>query len=123
MDRERVIVYIDENTDDGMMWEELNQEGQMQVSVYDEEYEYDVVYHHSIIVKSLQEHLADYTKQLRKEVVQEIKAEFDTSGFNKIDASLYPPTEEAMWIGKGFNACKERLFNKLDQIQGETNGV
>jgi len=123
MDRERVIVYIDENTDDGMMWEELNQEGQMQVSVYDEEYEYDVEYHHSIIVKSLQEHLADYTKQLRKEVVQEIKAEFDTSGFNKIDASLYPPTEEAMWIGKGFNACKERLFNKLDQIQGETNGV
>ena len=63
--------------------------------------------------------LADYTKQVRKEVCEQIKAEFDTSGFNKIDASLYPPTEEAMWIGKGFNACKERLFNKLDQIQGE----
>lgn len=63
--------------------------------------------------------LSDYTKQVRKEVCEQIKAEFDTSGFNKIGASLYPPTEEAMWIGKGFNACKERLFNKLDQIQGE----
>lgn len=63
--------------------------------------------------------LADYTKQVRKEVCEQIKAEFDTSGFNKISASLYPPTEEAMWIGKGFNACKERLFNKLDQIQGD----
>lgn len=62
MDRERVIVYIDENTDDGMMREELNQEGQMQVSVYDEELEYDVEYNHSIVVKSLQEHLIDYTK-------------------------------------------------------------
>jgi hypothetical protein len=73
MSKERVIVYIDENTDDGMMWEELNQEGQMQVSVYDEEYEYDVEYHHSIIVKSLQEYLSDYTKQVRKEVCEEIK--------------------------------------------------
>lgn len=69
MDRERVIVYIDENTDDGMMWEELNQEGQMQVSVYDEELEYDVEYNHSIVVKSLQEYLSDYTKQVRKEVL------------------------------------------------------
>ena len=65
--------------------------------------------------------IADYTKQVRKEVCEQIKAEFDTSGFTKIDASLYPPTEEAMWIGKGFNACKERLFKKLNQIQGETD--
>lgn len=64
MARKRVIVYIDENTDDGMMFEELNQEGQMQVSVYDEELEYDVEYSHSIVVKSLQEYLADYTKQV-----------------------------------------------------------
>ena len=73
MDRERVIVYIDENTDDGMMWEELNQEGKMQVSVYDEELEYDIEYSHSIVVKSLQDHLADYTKQVRKEVLQEVR--------------------------------------------------
>lgn len=63
--------------------------------------------------------LADYTKQVRKEVCEQIKAEFDTSGFNKIDANLYPPREEAMWIGKGFKACEERLFKKLEQIQGE----
>lgn len=63
--------------------------------------------------------LAEHDKQVRKEVCEQIKAEFDTSGFNKIGASLYPPTEEAMWIGKGFNACKERLFNKLNQIQGD----
>ena len=79
-----------------------------------------LVYYTDYIPKECPLHsLADHTKQVRKEVCEQIKAEFDTSGFNKIDASLYPPTEEAMWIGKGFNACKERLFNKLDQIQGE----
>lgn len=77
MDRGRVIVYIDENIDDGMMREELNQEGQMQVSVYDEELEYDVEYSHSIVIKSLQEHLTDYTKQVREEVVEEIQENFD----------------------------------------------
>lgn len=76
MDRERVIVYIDENTDDGMMWEELNQEGQMQVSVYDEELEYDVEYSHSIVVKSLQEHLADYTKQVINNTFDKINSEY-----------------------------------------------
>lgn len=64
--------------------------------------------------------LSDYTKQVRKEVVQEIKAEFDTSDSNHIDEKLYPPTQEAILIGKGFNSCKERLFKKLDRIQGET---
>lgn len=77
MDRERVIVYIDENTDDGMMWEELNQNGQMQVSVYDEELEYDVEYSHSIVVKSLQEYLAEHDKQVRKEVCEEIFRDFN----------------------------------------------
>ena len=72
MKEERVIVYIDENTDDGMMWEELNQKGQMQISVYDEEFESWSEYQHSIVVKSLQEHLTDYTKQVRKEVVDKV---------------------------------------------------
>lgn len=63
-----------------------------------------------------------YTKQVRKEVCDEIKAEFDTSNTNHIDEKLYPPTQEAILIGKGFKACKERLFEKLDKIeQGETN--
>ena len=70
-------------------------------------------------LEEIAESLSDYANQVRNEVCEQIKAEFDTSGFNKIGASLYPPTEEAMWIGKGFNACKERLFNKLDQIQGD----
>lgn len=65
--------------------------------------------------------LSDYTKQVRKEVCEEIKAEFDTSNANQIDEKLYPPTQEAILIGKGFKACKERLFKKLDKIeQGET---
>ena len=65
--------------------------------------------------------ITDYTKQVRKEVCEEIKAEFDTSNANQIDEKLYPPTQEAILIGKGFKACKERLFKKLDKIeQGET---
>jgi hypothetical protein len=104
MSKERVIVYIDENTDDGMMWEELNQEGQMQVSVYDEEYEYDVEYHHSIIVKSLQEYLSDYTKQVRKEVCEEIRNKLKENGL------LYT------WKGEPKYKTMEEL---LDQIQGE----
>lgn len=64
--------------------------------------------------------LSDYTKQVRKEVVQEIMTEFDTSNMNQIDEKLYPPTQEAILIGKGFKACKDRLFKKLDEIeQGE----
>lgn len=74
MDRERVIVYIDENTDDGMMWEELNQEGQMQISVYDEELEYDVEYSHSIVVKSLQEYLAEHDNQIISAFVYSAKS-------------------------------------------------
>lgn len=65
--------------------------------------------------------LSDYTKQVRKEVVQEIMTEFDTSNMNQIDEKLYPPTQEAILIGKGFKTCKDRLFKKLDEIeQGET---
>lgn len=119
MDRERVIVYIDENTDDGMMWEELNQEGQMQVLVYDEEYEYDVEYHHSIKVKSLQEYLAEHDKQVRKEVCEEIRKEFEPSNATKIDENVCTPTNEAMLVANGFKSCKRRLFKKLDEIQGE----
>lgn len=119
MDRERVIVYIDENTDDGMMWEELNQEGQMQVSVYDEELEYDVQYSHSIVVKSLQEYLAEHDKQVKSEVCDELRKEFEPKGANVIDEKMYPPTNEAMLISKGFQSCKKRLFEKLDKIQGD----
>ena len=104
MDDREVIVYIDENTDDGMMYEELNQTGQMKVSVYDEEYEYDVEYHHSIVVKSLQEYLADYDKKVRAEVVTEIR---DIAGdyWTEIKDILIMTNEDFEEI--------------LDQIQGE----
>ena len=110
MKEKRVIVYIDENTDDGMMWEELNQEGQMQVSVYDEEYEYDVEYHHSIVVKSLQEYLADYTKQVRKEVVGDLKEELKKNGKCSIRVNGT----------MDFFIELDKLNAILDQIQGET---
>lgn len=101
MDRERVIVYIDENTDDGMMWEELNQEGQMQVSVYDEEYEYDVEYHHSIKVKSLQEYLTEHDKQVRKEVCEEFVDKF------------------MMEYTMGDKPVEDIIYKVANQIQGE----
>lgn len=85
MDDREVIVYIDENTDDGMMWEELNQTGQMQVEVYDEEWNNWVEYHHTIKVKSLQEYLADHDKQIRKEVVQEIREIADLDDWEEIN--------------------------------------
>lgn len=107
MDRERVIVYIDEETDDGMMWEELNQEGQMQVSVYDEELEYDVEYSHSIVVKSLQEYLTEHDKQVRKEVVQEIKDNSEYVFVNEED------------INKIVIPSWQIPSKILDQIQGE----
>ena len=106
MDRERVIVYIDEETDDGMMWEELNQKGQMQVSVYDEEFESWSEYHHSIVVKSLQEHLTDYTKQVRKEVCDALAISL-IKHFSK-DAE-FTVEEICDWLQK-----------VKDQIQGET---
>lgn len=104
MNREIVIVYIDENTDDGMMWEELNQEGQMQVSVYDEEFEYDVEYHHSIVIKSLQEHLAKYGKQVRKQVMQEV----------------YDKFLEVCEKGAEYNYVRiSKIAELLDELQGE----
>lgn len=101
MDKERVIVYIDEETDDGMMWEELNQNGQMQVSVYDEEYEHDVEYHHSIVVKSLQEYLTEHDKQVRKEVLEKV----------------YEVLEQAVPHSLCWSWAV--IKKELDQIQGE----
>ena len=77
----------------------------MQVSVYDEEFEYDVEYHHSIVIKSLQEYLTDYTKQVRKEVCEEIRkfihsGEYDNFGIEYLRTGL-------------------AVLEKLDQIQGE----
>lgn len=95
MDKERVIVYIDENTDEGMMYEEFNQNGQMQVSVYDEEYEYDVEYCHRIVVKSLQEHLADYTKQVRKEFCEKIRE--NAISHNNLEVDMYYITPQQLY--------------------------
>ena len=101
MDRERVIVYIDENTDDGMIWEELNQKGQMQVSVYDEEYEDWVEYVYSIVVKSLQEYLAEHDKQL----VDKIKRHFDNNFYFDISGQMCVSMRE--------------LDEFLEQLKGE----
>ena len=67
--------------------------------------------------------LSNYTKQVRKEVCDEILSEFDTSNANNINEKLYPPTQEAILISEGFKACKKRLLKKLDQIQGEIKWV
>lgn len=117
MDRERVIVYIDENTDDGMMYEELNQNGQMQVSVYDEEYEYDVEYHHSIVVKSLQEYLAEHDKQVRIEVCEQIRKQvelLETNVFNR-----YKEYSVVSEFDSNRLHCYDEMLKILDQIQGE----
>ena len=117
MDRERLIVYIDENTDDGMMWEELNQEGQMQISVYDEEFEYDVEYHHSIVVKSLQEYLAEHDNQVRKKVCEDIITQVEslkTNIFNR-----YKEYSVVSEFDSNRLRCYDEILEILDQIQGE----
>ena len=44
--------------------------------VYDEEFEYDVEYHHSIKVKSLQEYLAEHDKQVKTQICNEVREKF-----------------------------------------------
>lgn len=63
--------------------------------------------------------IAEHAKQVRKEVCEEIKAEFEPKNANHISEVMYPPTKEAELVHKGFKACKERLYKKLEQIQGE----
>lgn len=63
--------------------------------------------------------LADYTKQMRKEVCEEIRKEFEPSNATKIDENVCTPTNESMLVANGFKSCKRRLFKKLDEIQGE----
>ena len=106
-DRERVIVYIDENVDDGMIWEELNQEGQMQVSVYDEELEYDVEYSHSIVVKSLQEYLAEHDKQIINDFVYSAKSAL-------IDKIQHMKNEEHCYLQKAVKW--EDIINILNKL-------
>lgn len=113
MDRERVIVYIDENTDDGMMWEEFNQEGQMQVSVYDEELEYDVEYSHSIVVKSLQEYLAEHDKQVKKQVCETIKS--DLLDFTHSYWQVFKQNGKQYMTDDDLIDCLNEI---LDKIQG-----
>ena len=72
----------------------------MQVSVYDEEFEYDVEYHHSIVIKSLQEYLTDYTKQVRKEVCEEIRE--NAISHNNLEVDMYYITPQKLYeIEKG----------------------
>lgn len=63
--------------------------------------------------------LTDYTKQVRKEICDKIRKEFEPSNATKIDENVCTPTNESMLVSNGFKSCKRRLFKKLDEIQGE----
>lgn len=65
--------------------------------------------------------LAEYKKQVVKEVCEEIREELEPKNANHIDELINELTEQTILISKGFKACKERVFNKLDQIQENIN--
>ena len=65
--------------------------------------------------------LSDYTKQVRKEVCEEIKEHFEPNNATIIDENICTPTNQATPIIVGFRYCKKRLLEKLDQIQGEND--
>ena len=63
--------------------------------------------------------LAEHDKQVRKEVYEEIREEFEPNNATNIDEKICTPINDSTLIAVGFKSCKKRLFEKLDKIQGE----